>query len=183
MTKFGGLWRQFDWVLAISTLLLVAIGLVVLYGITLSQDQPDWGNLNRQLIATGLGLLVAIVIALTDYQWLRTAARPSYIAGVALALAVLIFGATIRGTTGWFRLGLASFQPVELIKVVVIICLAWYLSRQPRPLNRLPVIATSGGGVLVFFILTILQPDLGSALVLFLIWLGLFLIIGLRSYQ
>lgn len=183
MPKFGGQWRRFDWVLTISTLLLVAIGLVVLYGITLSQDQPDWGNLTRQLLAAGIGLAAAVIITLTDYQWLRTAARPIYIGGVVLALAVLIFGATIRGTTGWFRLGLASFQPVELIKIVVIVFLAWYLSRQPRPLNRLPVIITSGLGVLIFFVLTILQPDLGSALVLFLIWLGLFLIIGLQPYQ
>ncbi len=175
--------RRLDWVLLISTFLLVCFGLVALYGIAVSQEVPDWGNLTKQIIALTLGLVAALVLALTNYRWFRTSARLLYVCGLALSASVLLFGQVIRGTRGWFTFGGFSFQPVEVVKIVVIIFLAWYFAQQPRPLNQMKFILISGAAVFVFFGLTVLQPDLGSALILFFLWLGLLAVIGLRPWQ
>lgn len=175
--------RGFDWVLFLSTLLLVCFGLAAIYGVTLSQENPDWGNLTKQLIALGVGLALFLLITFLDYQVLRVYARWFYAAGLLPLVAVLLIGSTIRGTKGWFSFGGFSFQPVELAKIAVIIFLAYYFSRQERPFNQFKYIIISGLAVLLPFALTVFQPDFGSALVLFFIWLGLILIIGLKRYQ
>jgi len=180
MLRISDVFRRYDWVLAFSTFLLVCFGLVTIYGIALSQDQPDWSLLIKQLIALGGGLVLLVGGSALNPYWLRGGAKFIIGLGGVLAVSVLVFGSVIRGTRGWFRLGGWQFQPVEIIKVVVIIFLAWYFSRQRRPLNQLRYYLISGAGVAIFFFLTILQPDLGSALVLFFIWLGIALIIKPR---
>ena len=98
----------------------------------------------------------------------------------ALLVAVLIFGQVIRGTQGWFGFGWFNFQPVELAKLAMIIFLAKYFSRGAHEIFNFKHIAISGifSGILIGLVL--LQPDFGSALVLFFLWLGMLFLIGIK---
>ncbi|MFA6533869.1 MAG: rod shape-determining protein RodA [Patescibacteria group bacterium] len=169
--------------LALSAFLLVCFGLVAIYSVTLSGEGANWDLLTRQLVAVALGLGLFFGLAFFDYQLLQSYARWLYGFGLLILTAVLIFGSSLRGTKGWFVIGGWSFQPVEVVKIVVIIFLAYYFSRQSRPLNQLKYFIISGLGVLAAFALTILQPDFGSGLILFFLWLGVVLVIGPRWWH
>lgn len=175
--------KKFDWVLFFCTILLVFFGLAVVYSVTLSQETPQWTNLIKQSIALGLGLLLFLVLARIDYKLLKVYSKWLYVFGLTILAAVLILGSTVRGTRGWFVFGGVNFQPVELLKIIVIISLASYFSRLTRPLNQWRYFIVSGLIVLAPVALTMLQPDFGSALILLFLWLGTWLVIGLKKSQ
>lgn len=93
-------------------------------------------------------------------------------------MAVIFFGHTIRGTKGWFYIGTFGIQPVEFIKFILILFLARYFSTSSLKSNPLKHLLITGAGALVFFLLVLAQPDFGSALLLFSIWLVLILAAG-----
>ena len=172
--------KNFDWVLFASVLLLIFFGLVEIYSIALSQENQDFLNFNKQLIFTLAGLVVLFIFAFLDYFNWRSFSRYIYIFGLVLLIGVLIFGETIRGTRGWFYLGPLSIQPVEFIKFVLIIFLARYFSDVSIKLNPAKHLLISGVGVLVFIILVLLQPDFGSAVILFLLWVAMLVVAGFK---
>ena len=94
-----------------------------------------------------------------------------------MVLVLTPLGSTIRGTRGWFSLGWASFQPVELAKIFLIIILADIYSRQARTINQFKHLFLIGLVALLPFILAASQPDFGSAMVLFFIWLISFFLV------
>ena len=98
-----------------------------------------------------------------------------------MLVGVLIFGKTVRGTTAWFEFQGISLQPVEFVKIILIIFLARYFSGVSIKVAPLKHLILSGLGCLFFVILVLKQPDFGSALILFLLWDSMkeaFLIIG-----
>jgi rod shape determining protein RodA len=105
--------------------------------------------------------------------------------GIALLAlgAVLAFGVEIRGTTGWLSVGGFSAQPVELVKLLFIIYLARFFSDRSDRMHQWKNIgyACLIGGVPAALVL--LQPDLGSALMIVAIWLGMLLISGIKRWQ
>ena len=111
---------NFDWILMGAVLLLSAMGMAAIYSVDLSQGGGA-GLFKRQLVALAIGLVVCVFSSLQQPTFFRFSAGWLYCIAVALLLAVLIFGRTIRGTTGWFNVGGFSFQPVEVAKVAVII--------------------------------------------------------------
>src|SRR3989339_1361565 len=124
MINFFSKIKGFDWVLAMSTFLLVCIGFIAVYSVALSQDIPDWSNLIKQFIAVIIGTGLFLFFTWIDYQALKSYARYFYVLALLLLAGVLLFGANIRGTKGWFTFGGFNFQPVELVKIIVIIFLA-----------------------------------------------------------
>src|SRR5260370_11934881 len=104
---------------------------------------------------------------------------------VSFVLLVLVvvppFGESISGTRRWFRLGPASFQPVELAKFALVLYLASFLTRRQEVVARfteglLPVLLVAGG----MAALTLLQPDLGNSLALVILTLVLAYLAGAR---
>jgi rod shape determining protein RodA len=165
--------RKFDWLLFAPAAILCAIGLVAIYSTDLGQAGGDFANFKKQLVAFLLGLLLLFAAAFFDYRQARSAKNFLYFAGAGVLLAVLIFGATIRGTRGWFVLGPLSFQPVEVAKIILVIFLAEYFSREGRRLHTLGSVAKSFIAAAIFIGLVMSQPDLGSSIILFLSWFGI----------
>jgi rod shape determining protein RodA len=101
--------------------------------------------------------------------------------GVLLLILSLLFtlGHISKGAESWFRLGGLAFQPIDLMKLGLIILLAKYFSRRHIEIANIRHIVVSGVYTLIPFVLVILQPDFGSAMVLFFIWLGLVLVSGI----
>ncbi len=174
-TPYRGLFRRFDWVLLGATLLLVAIGVATLFSITLNVEQPHIEKFYRQLLSFGIGLVVLVIAASIDFRKVRSYAWVLYGIGLGTLSAVLIVGTTHRGTTGWFSLLGSTFQPVELMKVLLVVALARYLSDHADEGASWKVIGFSAGIIAVPTALVMLQPDLGSAMLLVGLWLGMLL--------
>ncbi len=175
----SGRFRSLDWLLLISVFVLLLLGLSAIYSVELSQAS-GFLNVKKQLIAVVVASVVCFFVSFSNYQLLRNYSLVLYVFGVLLLVGVLVLGDTIRGAQGWFVFGPASFQPVEFMKVALIVMLAAYFSRHAkRPLG----LRQLGGSMVIMLIpvtLVMMQPDLGSASVLVGIWLFLSLFAGMR---
>ena len=161
-------------------LLLVSYGLAELY----SLDAGAGGKMfERQLIVAVVGLLLMAAILFIDYYVVYSATWYFYLAGVFFLLLVLIFGAKINGTRGWLQFAGLTVQPVEFVKIMVIVSLSRYFAGANFSYKALRSLFISFLIVLVPIVLVMLQPDLGSALVLGSIWFLLSIFAGLpRKY-
>ncbi len=162
--------KNLDWFLLASVLLLVCFGLAEVYSVSYSQGAGGLAIFKKQLLATILGVVLMGALIVVDYYFFYSYNHYFYLTAVILLIAVLVFGEIINGTKGWFSLWGFSLQPVELVKFCLLLLLARYFSDEPmssRPLRRLLV---SGLGVGILITLVLMQPDLGSAAVLFAVW-------------
>lgn len=170
-----------DWALFSAVLLLISFGLVEIYSVALGRGGTDLVNFKKQLLFIGIGLVVMFAIAFTDYHILQSFSNYIYIIGVIALILVLIFGKVVNGTRGWFVIFGFGIQPVEFIKFVLIIFLARYFSITPMRLGQLKSLIVSGVSVLLLFILVALQPDFGSAMLLFALWLAFIILAGVEK--
>lgn len=127
-----------------------------------------------------------ISLSFFDYRVFKNNSFLSLIlfgAGLLALGAVFIFGREIRGSLSWFYFGAFSFQPIEFVKLVIIIVLAKYFSLRHVELYQMRHIIISGIYMALPVVLVLIQPDLGSALTLLFIWLGVILIAGIRRFH
>lgn len=172
--KYLALLKKFDWVLLISSLILVFFSLAAIYSVTETQDNPNFLNFQKQAIFFITGIIIAVIFGLLDYRYFKTYGFVIYIIGFIILTSVLILGVRVRGTKGWFSLFFdQTFQPVELAKIILIIMLARVFSDWRANLQSFKKIVISAGIAGVFIVLVLLQPDFGSALILLVIFLGM----------
>ncbi|PIS41059.1 MAG: rod shape-determining protein RodA [Candidatus Kerfeldbacteria bacterium CG08_land_8_20_14_0_20_43_14] len=175
--------RQIDWLLLSATILLLLFGLVTLASVTVAKSPPEWSVFFRQLIFFGIGAFISFFVIFFDYRVLRGYSSYIYLLALVLLIGVLFFGKTINNTTGWFVFAGISFQPVELIKLLWIIAFGSYLSRYARAFNQWRHLAISGVFMLVLLVLIMRQPDLGSAVIILAIYIGLLLMANIKLKQ
>lgn len=171
--------RRADWPLNGAALLLIGTGLVAIW----SFSTPHSWLFGRQLIWMGLGMAAFLATALTDYRLFRNHGAflvALYVLVLALLGALLLFAPATRGIHAWFRLGGASLQPVEPAKLVLALVLAKYFSRRHVEIARPVHLLISGLYAGLAVLLVLLQPDLGSAIILGAVWLTVVLSSGIR---
>jgi rod shape determining protein RodA len=173
--------RSTDWWLTVGIFTLILFGMAAIYSVALSQDGGSFLNVKKQFFAIVIALFCYVFLATSNYRLLRSYVKVLYVAGVLLLVGVLFFGSTIRGTTGWFDLGVISFQPVEFMKVALAVALATYCSERARRafgwrevIETIVLTAVPVG-------LTLLQPDFGSAMLLVGMWSIMVLFAGIRK--
>jgi rod shape determining protein RodA len=181
LSTITGRWRLLDPYILLVMILLVLIGLAAIYSVTINIESPDYGKVVRQLVFAMVGLAVFFFTSFFDYRFFKTAAWFAYVLGLILLVSVLLFGAEIRGATGWFAVGNLTFQPVELAKILLLIFLARFFSDHIDSPNHWRMIIITGLMTALYIGLIILQPDLGSALLLFFIWLGMILFTKIKK--
>lgn len=101
--------------------------------------------------------------------------------GLALLTGLIFVGSTINGSTSWYSLGAFSFQPSDMVKLIVILILAKYLARRHVEIKAIKHVFITALYVLVPFLLIFIQPDFGSAAILLAIWLGMILVSGISK--
>jgi len=170
--------KKIDLTLLLSVFLLVCFGLAEVYSVSTSQGGEDLLNFKKQLFFIVLGFIILLFLIKLDYYVFFSYNNYLYLFGVILLVAVLFFGSVRNGTKGWFDLFGFGFQPVELIKFILIAFLAKYFSLVPISKEPIRHLVITGVGTLVFIFLVLLQPDLGSALILFAIWLIMIIFAG-----
>ncbi len=172
------LWRNFDFVLLGTTILLIALGVAVIYSSTLGT--PDLADLPyRQIIYAVLGLGIMFVVAAIDYRFLESFQKPIYLVTIALPAIVLIIGEITHGAQRWMS-ARGSVQPSELTKILLIIVLAKYLADHQEDVGRLRYVFLSLLYIIPPMLLIYLQPDLSTAVVLAVIWFVMVLMAGMR---
>lgn len=175
--------RSADLVLAIIGALLVLFGLAAILSITISAEVPDFTKLTTQILACVLGIGAAVFLSFIDYRQLASWAMIFYVLSAVLLVLVLLLGVEIRGTTGWFSLGGVTFQAVEIVKILMIVFLAGFFSRNIQNFDKVSVLIKAAGLLAVPVLLVLLQPDLGSALIFLAIFLAMIFVTNIpRSY-
>lgn len=172
--------KKLDWTLIIVVLLLTTVGLLSIYGI--GQDE-DLNIFKRQLFYVILGLFLMFIFSFLNYRIFRDNSfilLGLYFFGILLLSGVLFLAKEIRGVSSWFRIGQWSFEPVELMKVVIVLVLAKYFALRHIEVYRLRNLIISGLYILVPIILILLQPELGYVIVMVLVWLAIVVIAGIR---
>ncbi len=173
--------KNFDWIILAAVVLLVAFGLIEIYSVALGQGSLDLLNFKKQVIFAALGFVLLFFFSFLDAHFLKSLSRYLYGLGALILVAVLIFGSTVRGTKGWFDLFGFSLQPVELIKIILIILLASYFASLATKVKTTRHFLTSAGSALGLMVLVLLQPDFGSALILGSIWLVMAIAAGFNK--
>jgi rod shape determining protein RodA len=174
MLSFLNRFKYFDVPLLVCTLLLVAAGLATLYATTLSDS--SFGVFYRQLIFLSLGLAAFLFLSFFDYHALAKTNRVIYVVLILLLFYLTVFGSLVHGGRRWISFGLTSFQPAEFIKFTVILGLARLLYLKRGQINSYKTILWSLAYALVPAALVAIEPDLGSAIIISGIWLGIILI-------
>jgi rod shape determining protein RodA len=174
------IWARVDWVLLLATLALAGIGTMLVWSATIGQedltgDQPT-AYAVRHLVNLGIGIVLGLIVAATDYRWVRIWTPVVYfasIAGLALVFTPGI-GAEINGSRSWIDLGGLSLQPAEFAKLAVIVSMALVVAEKAEG-RRTSMASGSLRDLDVLILLSIaavpaalilMQPDLGTMLVL-----------------
>ena len=179
--SIGAAWRAFDLQLAAYAALLAILGLVMAYTNSVEQGQSVLAGgttFVRGLMWTGIALIAFVITTAFDYKWLKTFAWPLYALQLGLLLATLGIGHGVGGASRWISIGPFDFQFSELAKILMIVVLANYLGARQGRLGSLTSIL--GACILVAppWILVMLQPDLGSSLVMLAILGGMLFMSG-----
>ncbi|MEK7541514.1 MAG: rod shape-determining protein RodA [Patescibacteria group bacterium] len=172
--------RRYDWLLMGSIFLLVAIGLTSLFSLSAVGQVRFF---ERQLIWTGIGVLLLAVSSFLDFRIFRreTAAVVAlYAAAVVLLALVLVVSPRVRGIRAWLQLGGVALQPVELAKLSLVVLLAKFFSKRHVEIYRARHLILSGLYMAIPFLLVFAQPDPGSAITLAAIWVAVVLFSGMR---
>jgi len=174
-------WRKIfaiDWVLYLAALGMTLAGLV-----TMNSFTGNNSYFNHQLIWIVVSSLIFFVSSLIDYRFFRRTGVVviAYSLSILVLLALFGLGAINKGAQSWFNFGGVSFQPSDLIKLVLIILLSKYFSRRHIEIANYKHIIVSGFYAFVIFVLVAIQPDFGSALIIFFLWLGMVLLSGISK--
>jgi len=171
--------RKLDWSLIVSVLLLSGVGLLTIYGIGSEESLVFF---KKQLLFLGIGLVLMISLSFFDYRIFRNYSSILIILYLfsLISLILVLFSEEVRGASSWLRLGPINFEPIEFIKIVSILLLAKYFSFRHIELYRIRHLIVSGLYIGLPILIIVFQPDLGSILVLFSIWLGIITISGIK---
>ena len=167
-----------DWILFGASAFLVGAGLV-----TMNSFVEENLFFEKQLVWFFAGVALFFVLSFVDFRFLRRTGTITtlYVVTAAALLLLFIFGEVILGAQSRFDLGFFSIQPADPAKLVLILILAKYFSRRHIEIAHFRHILVSGAYALGLFVLVFLQPDFGSAIILFFIWLGMVLVAGISK--
>ena len=173
--------KKIDWPMLAVIFVLAIISCLNVY----SSTYQSVGNqfLIKQIIFYTVSIIIMLALALVDYRIFRNQSwiiLSFYFTTLCLLTAVLFFGKTIRGSRSWFDLGPFNLEPVELMKLGLILILAKYFSTRHIEMYRIRHILISGIYLAVPTALVLKQPDFGSVMILVFIWLGMIIISGIK---
>lgn len=156
---------------------LTIFGLVTMYS-------PVEDNIffNRQIIWVAIVTFIFFLAIIPNYRFLRTGniIFYSYLVTIILLVLVLFFGEMTLGARQRFDLGFFSLQVSDPAKLILIALLAKYFAKRHELISDFKHILVSGFYVLIIFGLVLIQPDFGSAMIIFAIWFGMVLVAGIR---
>jgi cell division protein FtsW len=169
-------------VLVLVALALTAFGLVMVYSATSAPAAVGNGEpiyyLKRQAIYAALGVVALLAFSRIHYRKLKQAAPTALVVSFVLLLGVLAAGQTVNGARRWLAVGPVVFQPSELAKLALAAWAAMYVARRPPARTMSELVKPVGLVTLVFAGVVVVEPDLGTAITMGVMVLGVLLIAG-----
>lgn len=151
-----------DGLLLLLLLTLAVASLLILY----SASGKNMALLMKQASSFGIGLVGMVIIAQFEPRFMARWVPLAYVGGVGLLVVVDVMGHNAMGATRWINIpGVIRFQPSEFMKIIMPATIAWYLSKRSLP-PRFKHICISLAMILVPFVLILIQPDLGTSLLI-----------------
>jgi rod shape determining protein RodA len=160
-----------DWLLVLPVFALLLFGILAMYSLQINSDE-NTNPITAHLFFTVIGLSLMVLLFFLPYQIVGDYYKILLVISFVLLLSVLVFGATIKGTRGWFSFFGLTFQPVEIVKISAIIAFSKILSLIDVRQHYLKAATISACVAVLLIGLVMLQPDLGSAAIIGVIWLG-----------
>ncbi|MCD4524466.1 rod shape-determining protein RodA [Nocardioides sp. cx-173] len=163
-----------DWLLLTAVLALTVLGALLVWSATSNREDLTGGDssayLAKQVVNIAIGLVLMVVVTATDHRWVRILAPLVYVASVAGLVLVLTMGTSVNGSRSWLMLGGMSIQPSEFAKLAVVVGMALVVAERSEGRWRARVGTTDVLAMLAVAALPatliMLQPDLGTMLVL-----------------
>lgn len=173
---------HFDWTLFLLAVAFTAMGIVTIYSANYDIGAEHAGTLpSRQLLWLGLGLAVMFTALAFDYHYIDRIAYPFYAVMLLLLVLVYFVGHSGGGSQRWINLGFFRLQPSEPAKLAIVLIMAKYFQdSEPSRGYYLRDLWTPFALVVPLILLTLMQPDLGTAIILGLVFMSMILIAGLR---
>ena len=170
---------KIDWAMFVSVFLLLALGILSLYSLSFNDPSVGMVHFKKQFFSCIVGIILMFFFASYDYRVLGSYSTKMYFGISILLTLVIFFGKTVRGTTGWIGFEFFRFQPVEIVKLVMVIFLASFLSKKK---NQLSIVVRTIASIILVFIpvfLILRQPDFGSAAIIIGVWAIMLSVCGL----
>jgi rod shape determining protein RodA len=170
-----------DWLLVFFILPIIAAGLVTMK--SFSSIDPSAGFFDKQIIWVPICFAVFLLFSFIDFGFLKNTNVLVFIfLSVSFVLLLLfILGSISHGAKSWFNFGFFSFQPADIMKLVLVLILSKYFSRRHVEIRDVKHIFISFFYAFVPLVLVLLQPDFGSAIIIFTIWFGMVLVSGISK--
>lgn len=177
-------WRHFDfW-------LLGAVALLTIFGITMIRSAIA-GNIElveantvlKQIIFAGIGLVIMMITAVIDYRYWSAFSGFIYLVTAGILAVLSFFGGALFGSARWFSVGPILIQPSEIAKVVIILILANFFSKNIHRIKNPVTILRSLLVTMGIMVWVILQPDLSTSIVFMVLWFALLWASGLAVKQ
>jgi rod shape determining protein RodA len=165
-----------DWIAFFAALTLSGLGLL-----TMNSFNGTDPFFVRQLIWIAAGVTVFFIASNVDWRFLRNSGVAAGIYGVLIVplILLLVLGTAVKGAKSWLNFGGLGIEPVEFVKLALIVTLAKYFSRRHIEIRNFRHILVSGVYAGIVFVLVAIQPDFGGAIIIFLMWLGMVLVSGI----
>ena len=176
MRRFLSAFAHVDFLLLGASITLAILGLI-----TMNTFSAENVFFERQAVWITIAGIFSLLLSLVDFSFLRRTniITALFLGSVFLLLGIFLFGEIAKGAQSRFDFGFFSIQPSDPIKIILIMVLAKYFSRRHVEIANIRHILVSGFYALVIFLLVFLQPDFGSAIIIFMIWLGMVLVSGI----
>jgi rod shape determining protein RodA len=160
---------RLDWLLILVYFLLVSFGIVNVYSATFNETLNGIFDISqpvgKQIFFLIFSLFVGLIILFINSKFFEQFATLGYLISMLLLAGLFLFGKTVSGATSWYNIAGLSLQPSELAKLTTALMIASLLSKFQSDLSTIPTLFKIGGYLFLPFILIVLQPDPGSALV------------------
>lgn len=172
---------SFDWVLFGAVFFIAIAGILTMNSFVPTQGESVFSY--RQILWLLFSIVVMLVASLIDWRFLRRSSMAVIVFVVTCAVlgALFVAGSVFQGARSWFNFGSFAFQPVDFAKLSLIILLAKYFDRRHIEIANVRHILISGFYAFLIFIFVFLQPDFGSAIIVFFIWLSMVLVSGISK--
>jgi rod shape determining protein RodA len=174
------LWKHFDFWLFGAVVFLSLFGILMIQS-AIAGNTELAGLVKRQAIYLGIGLGVLVVAALINYRYWKNFSNLLYILTILFLAVILIAGTISFGAQRWLEVGLVNIQPAEIAKIVLILVLAEYFSKNANKEKNVRWVLISFIIVAGIVVQILLQPNLSSSILLFVIWFAMLWISGLPT--
>lgn len=176
--------KDTDWIMLVSIFPIMIAGLATMNSFNAVSETSSNYFLKRQIIWIALGIFVFFSVRMIDWKFIK---RNSFFLMIAyfltnfLLILLLVMQYEIKGARSWFNLKYFAFEPSDLLKIIIILILAKYFSVRHIEIANIRHIIISAVYAVIPGLLIFMQPDFGSAAIIFFIWFGMILASGVNK--